>query len=174
MPLAAWLLLAATSLPASAEPLTVAVSRQRDALELRVHLVAELPDPLVSALPTGAQVRVVYPIRFRAQRRLMWDRRLWRGEVAATVTFDPVVGRYRCELVLDRVIVAAEETQSHDQALAWLRSPPAVRLELPPGRRAGDLVVRVRAVFSATTRWLLFPVDVATDWVEVTVAEGAP
>lgn len=151
----------------------VSLARERDALEVRVELLAPLPDALQAALPTGAQVRVVYPLRLRVRRSFMWDRRVWRGEIASSVAFDPVVGRYRCELVLDRVIVATRETASPTEALAWLRSPPSVRLDLPAERRTADLLVRVRAVFASATRWLLFPSVEGTDWVEVRL-EGGP
>jgi hypothetical protein len=97
---------------------------------------------------------------------------MWHGEITSSVAFDPVVGRYRCELVLDRVIVATRETPSPTEALAWLRSPPPVRLDLPAGRRTADLLVRVRAVYASATRWLMFPSVEGTDWVEVRLESG--
>jgi len=172
MPVAAWLLVVAAGLSAQTEPLTITVARERDALEVRFELVEPLPGPLLAALPTGAQVRVVYPVRLRVGRSFLWDRRLWRGEVTSSVAFDPVIGRYRCELVLDRVIVTTRETESPSDAVAWLRSPPAVRLDLPAERRSADLVVRVRAVFASATKWLLFPSVEGTDWVEVRLGAG--
>lgn len=169
MPLAAIaLLLVASQAPLEA-PLTVAALRQGDAVELRFELTVPLPEATLAALPSGAELRVVYPVRLRARRSLIWDRRLWRGEITAAVVFDPVIGRYRCQLVLDRVIVATQETELAADALAWLRSPPAVRLDLPPGKRTPELVVRVRAVFSSTTKLLLFPSVDGTDWVEAPV-----
>jgi hypothetical protein len=173
MSVAPWCLILAAGLAAPTEPLRVSVARERDALEVRVELLAPLPDTLQTALPSGAQVRVVYPLRLRVRRSFVWDRRLWKGEITASVAFDPVVGRYRCELVLDRVIVATRETDSSTAALVWLRSPPAVRLDLPAERRSADLLVRVRAVFASATRWLLFPSVEGTDWVEVRL-EGGP
>jgi hypothetical protein len=173
MPIVAWLLIFAAGLTAPGEPLALEVTRQRDALELRFRLLAPLPDAFVAALPSGAQVQVVYPVRLRSRRAFLWDRRLWHGEVTSTVTFDPVIGRYRCELILDQVIVATQETEAAAAAMAWLTSPPAVRLDLPAERRTADVAVRVRAVFSSTTRWLLFPTVEGTDWVEIQV-EGRP
>jgi hypothetical protein len=173
MAAAAWLLAVATVLASPAEPLVIHVERQRDTLEVSFELTAPLPEAFIAALPTGAQVRVVYPVRLRARRSLIWDRRLWRGEVTSAVAFDPVIGRYRCELVLDQVIVASTETDAAEAAIAWLRSPPAVRLDLPPGRRVPELAVRVRAVFASATHWLLFPTIEGTDWVEARV-EGSP
>jgi hypothetical protein len=173
MPVAAWLLVVAASLTAPVEPLSLSVARQRDAIELRFALLTPLPEGFVAALPTGAQVRVVYPVRVRSRRALLWDRRLWRGEVTSTVAFDPVIGRYHCELVLDRVIVATQETESAAAASAWLTSPPPVRLDIPAERRTAELTVRVRAVFSSATKWLLFPTVEGTDWVEVLV-EATP
>jgi hypothetical protein len=172
MSLVACFLLAVAGLAAPAEPLVVSVARERDALEVRVELVAPLPEPLQAALPTGAQVRVSYPLRLRVHRSVLWDRRLWRGEIVSSVAFDPVIGRYRCELVLDRVIVATRETESPQAAVAWLRSPPPVRLDVPAERRAAALLVRVRAVFASATKWLLFPVVEGTDWVEVRLEKG--
>ena len=172
MPVAGWLLVVAAGLAAPAEPLVVNVARERDALEVRVELIAPLPDALQAALPTGAQVRVAFPVRLRVHRSFFWDRRMWHGEITSSVAFDPVVGRYRCELVLDRVIVATRETPSPTEALAWLRSPPPVRLDLPAGRRTADLLVRVRAVYASATRWLMFPSVEGTDWVEVRLESG--
>jgi hypothetical protein len=169
MPLIACLLLVATALAEPAAPLALEVARHRDALEVKFRLLAPLPDSFIAALPTGAQVRVVYPVRLRSRRSFTWDRRLFRGEVTSSVAFDPVIGRYRCELILDQVIVATQETEAAGTALAWLTSPPAVRLDLPAERRTAEVVVRVRAVFSSTTRWLLFPAVDGTDWVEVQV-----
>ena len=128
-----------------------------------------MPELFVAALPTGAQVRVVYAVRVRGVRKLWWDRRLWRGEVTSAVTFDPVIGRYLCELVLDGAIVATQEVETSDQAREWLKAPPAVRLILPKVKNLERLRVRVRVVFASRTKWLILPAVEGTDWIQVPV-----
>jgi len=159
------------ALPTSAD-VEVAAERDHDALELSFRLLVPVPQALDAALPSGAQVRIVYSVRVKAERRLIWNRRLWKGDVTAGVTFDPVTGRYRCELLLDEVIVASQETRIPAEARQWLIAPPPVRLSLPSGRRSPELVVRVRAIFSSATRWLLFPSVDGTEWAELRVEPG--
>ena len=154
-------------------PLEVEAARVRDAVELRLGLRQDLPSAVEEALPSGAVVRVVYPVRVRSARWLLWDRRVWKGDVVSSVVFDPVTGRYRCELVLDGVIVAARETSVADDARRWLQDPPPVRLSLPAGRREEALHIRVRAVFSSSTVWLVFPSVTGTEWVEVPIETPA-
>ena len=108
-------------------------------------------------------------MKVRALRRLLWNRKVWEGEVASRIAFDPVTGRYQCELILDQVIVTSVESLSAEEAEAWLSRPPAVRLSIPFGRRQPELVVRVRAVFASSTKWLVFPSVEGTEWVEVSV-----
>jgi hypothetical protein len=83
------------------------------------------------------------------------------------VAFDPVTGRYLCELILDDVIITSLETEVPSEARQWLTAPPPVRVVLPPSRKALRLRVRSRAVFSSSTTWLIFPSVDGTDWVEV-------
>jgi hypothetical protein len=80
MSAAAWLLILAASVAAPDEPLAVHVVRQRDALELRFELLTPLPEPFIAALPSGAQVRVVYPVRLRSRRALLGRRPARRGD----------------------------------------------------------------------------------------------
>jgi hypothetical protein len=159
------------AVPAMAE-VEVAVARHRDALEVSFTLLSPMPEALEAALPSGAQVRIVYSLRVKAKRRLIWNRRVWKGEITASVAFDPVTGRYQCELVLDEVIVASQETRSASAARQWLTAPPAVRLSIPSSRRTPELLVRVRAIFSSSTRWLLFPSIDGTEWSEQRVEPG--
>ncbi len=147
-------------------PLSVDVTPDRDAIGVTVHLTRALPAAMETALPSGAMVRIRYPIRVRSDRTLWWDRRLFKGDLIVSAAFDPLTGRYRCELSLDEVMLDIEELGSADDARRWLRSPPTVRLVLPEGRRLDGLSVRVRAVFSASTRWLVFPDVDGTPWVE--------
>ena len=144
-------------------------SRDDAALELKVRLAAELPAEPVAALAAGAEVRLAYPLRVKAKRRLWWDRRVWGGEMVTIAAFDPVTGRYRCQAILDGVITSTDEVESADEALLWLAAPPTVRIELPPHRRSDHLKVRVRAVFSRGTAWLIFPTQEATPWIEITL-----
>lgn len=156
-------------------PLSVDVTPDRDALGVTVRLTRPLPPAMETALPSGAMVRVRYPLRVRSERRLWWDRRLFKGEMIVSAAFDPLTGRYRCELSLDEVMLASDEHESADDARRWLRSPPTVRLLLPEARRLDGLTVRARAVFSASTRWLVFPDVDGTPWVEQSVElSGAP
>ncbi len=151
----------------SGEALTVEVRPDQGAVSVGLHLQIPLPEAFVEALPSGAQVRLQYRLQLRSHRRLWWDRRVWRGTVTSVVAFDPVTGRYRCELTLDDVVVASREVGTADEARGWLTDPPAVRLVLPQVDRAPRLYVRARAVFSSSTTWLVFPSVEGTDWSEV-------
>jgi hypothetical protein len=149
-------------------PIALEVDRERDVLRVSFALVEAMPEEIESALPTGAQVRIRYQLRVRSPRRLWWDKKTWRGEAVASAIFDPVTGRYRCELVLDGVIVSSSELESSRRALEFLRSPGPVLLSLPPTKRS-ELRVRVRAIYAARTKWLLFPSVDGTKWVEVPI-----
>jgi hypothetical protein len=150
---------------AATPSLNVQVHRAGAALEVSLELEAPLPEQLDRALPTGAEVRVRYDLKVHARRRLWWSRRVWRGEMAATVAFDPVTGRYRCEQLLDGVIVASTETTSADVARSWLTAPPPIRLVLPQAKRV--LRLRARVILNTGTVWLVFPTTTGSDWVEV-------
>lgn len=164
MPFALVLLLAAgIALP---NPLILEVSREPALVELGFRLATTLPEDLTEALESGAEVRLAYPIRVKAKRRGWWDRRVWSGELIATTAFDAITGRFRCEVVLNGVITESKEAESAEEALSWLTSPPPVRVELPEERRRATLKIRVRAVFSSGTTWLIFPTQDATPWVE--------
>ena len=152
---------------AATPSLTVQVQRAGAALEVSVELDAPLPEQLDRALPTGAEVRVRYNLKVHARRRLWWDRRVWRGEMTATVAFDPVTGRYRCEQQLEGVIVASTETTSADAARSWLTAPPSIRLVIPRTKKA--LRLRARAILNSGTVWLVFPTTTGSDWVEAPV-----
>lgn len=167
MPLAlAFLLAAAVALP---DPLAVEAVRESAAVEVEIHQTAPLPDELRSTLSAGAEVRVAYPIRIKAKRRSLWDKRLWSGELVTIAAFDPVTGRHRCQVVLDGVITSTGEVESSSAAELWLMAPPPVRIELPEERRDAALKVRVRAIFSRGTTWLIFPTQDASPWVEISL-----
>ncbi len=153
-------------------PLAVSAHRERGAVEVSFELASDLPESFAAALPSGAQVRIVYAVRVRGARSFWWDRRIWRGEVTSAVTFDPVIGRYLCELVLDGAIVATEEVEAPEEARKWLTAPPPVRLILPEVKSEKGLRVRVRAVFASRTKWLILPAVEGTDWIQVPV--GSP
>ncbi len=154
-------------------PVALDVTRDRDALRVSFTLLEPLPESFETALPSGALVRVRYPLRVRSKRRMWWDRKVWKGEVVASAAFDPVTGRYGCELVLDGVIVNSREFDTAAAAVQFLTSPGPVLLSLPPAKKS-TLWVRVRAVFSSGTKWLLFPSAEGTDWVEVPASSPAP
>jgi len=163
-------LAAAVSAP---PPLVLDVSPERGALEVRVVLEAELPTAFTETLPSGALVRVAYPIRVRSKRWLIWDGRLWKGLITSQAVFDPITDRYRCELLLDEIVVESREVETVEAAEEWLRAPPAVRLVLDDLKDLDRLYVRARAIFSSSTTLLVFPNHEGTDWVSVSVIEAA-
>ena len=167
MPFVLILLLATGLVPP--DPLVLEVTRDPAAVEVSFRLAASLPDEISTALESGAEVRLTYPLRVKAKRRGWWDRRLWSGELVTISAFDAVTGRYRCEIILDGIITESKEAESAEEALLWLISPPPVRVELPEERRQAALKVRVRAVFSSGTTWLIFPTQNATPWVETSL-----
>jgi hypothetical protein len=95
---------------------------------------------------------------------------MWTGEAVATAVFDPVIGRFRCELVLDGVIVASHEVESLEAAREWLVNPGPVRFAMPENIGSRPLRVRMRAVFASSTQWLFFPDIEGTEWVEQPIA----
>ncbi len=149
------------------DPLSVVVSPDRGALRVELHLAEPLPAAFVEALPSGAQVRVQYRLQVRSRRKLWWDRRIWRGTITSFAAFDPLTGRWRCELTLDDVVVASDEVERVEAARAWLTDPPPVRLVLPRVQQSPRLYVRARAVFQSSTTWLVFPSVEGTDWIEM-------
>lgn len=151
------------------EALVLEVTREPAVVEVNFHVVTSLPEDLTAALESGAEVRLVYPLRLKAKRRGWWDRRLWSGELVTTAAFDAVTGRYRCEIVLDGIITESKEAESPEEALRWLTKPTPVRIEVPEERRQATLKVRVRAVFSSGTTWLIFPTQDATPWAETSL-----
>lgn len=165
------LLLLLASTLSSQPPLAVEVDQQRDTLKVSFSLQEPLPAMIEDALPSGAEVRVRYPLRVRSPRTLWWDRKLWKGEVLATAIFDPITGRYRCEVVLDDVIVSSREMESAAGARDFLASPGPVLLSLSIEKRS-RLYVRVRAIFSSSTKWLFFSSVDGTPWVEVAITPG--
>ncbi len=155
-------------------PLAVHVSPQHQALDVRVELNVELPEVFINALPSGGVVRVIYPLRVRSKRSFWWDGRIWRGEMTSQASFDPITGRYRCELMLDEIVVASSEVDSMKDAVLWLKAPPSVRLVLSDFKNLDRLYIRARAVFSTSTTWLVFPNREGTDWVRVPVVPEEP
>lgn len=162
------LLLAASTIGGS--PILLDSELERDTLKINFELTQPLPDALEAALPSGATVAVRYQVRVRALRKLWWDRKMWTGEAVATAVFDPVIGRFRCELVLDGVIVASHEVETLDAARGWLIAPGPVRFAMPENVGSRPLRVRMRAVFASSTQWLFFPDIDGTDWVEQPIA----
>ncbi len=163
-------LLLALVLPAPQPPtLEVRACWQTPGLELKLELKGDLPEPLERALPSGAVVRVLYPIRVRAHRKLWWDRHLFDSEAESIVSFDPVTGRYRCQLRLGEVVVSVRETASAAVARAWLTHPPPLHLVISD--RAERVRVEARAVFATGSVWLVFPTAEGTPWIRTDVEE---
>ena len=151
----------------ASDALLVEVDRGPEELVVRFELLAEMPESVVNTVSSGARIEIDYPLRVYARRRMFPDRRVWKGEARSTVTFDAITGRYLCQLIVNGSTTVSREVDSVDFALQWLMAPPAVEVPLPKGRRDAFLRVRVRAVFSSGTTWLVFPSTEGTDWVEV-------
>jgi hypothetical protein len=151
----------------STDPVLVEVDRGIDELVVRFELQEEMPESVVTAMSSGARVEVDYPVRVYARRRLFPDRKVWKGVARSTVTFDAVTGRYLCQLIVNGSTTVSREVDSSEIARQWLVAPPAVEVPLPEGRRDAFLRIRVRAVYSSGTTWLVFPSTDGTDWVEV-------
>jgi hypothetical protein len=151
----------------SADPVAVDVERGAEELVIRLELRAEMPEAAMTTMSTGARVEISYPVRVYARRRMFPDRKIWKGVARSTVNFDAVTGRYLCQLIVNGSTTVSREVDSAEVARQWLVSPPAVEVPLPKGRRDAFLRVRVRAVFSSGTTWLVFPSTDGTDWVEV-------
>jgi len=162
-------ILLAAAVSASA-PLTLETELDKGTLTVEFQLQESLPEFLEAALPSGAAVEVNYQVRVRSKRKAWWDKKVWKGDATASSIFDPVTGRYNCGLVLDGVIVSSREVESSDEALAWLANPGVVRFAMPDGLRESSLAIRVRAVFSSSTKWLFFPDTEGTEWVEMPIA----
>ena len=151
----------------ASDVLHVGVDRGPEELVIRFELLAELPESVVGTVASGARIEIDYPLRVYGRRKMFPDRRIWKGVARSTVTFDAITGRYLCQLIVNGSTTVSREVDSVDVALKWLASPPPVEVPLPRGRRDDFLRVRVRAVFSSGTTWLVFPSTEGTDWVEV-------
>jgi hypothetical protein len=151
----------------TSDVLHVGVDRGPEELVIRFELLAELPESVVGTVASGARIEIDYPLRVYGRRKMFPDRRIWKGIARSTVTFDAITGRYLCQLIVNGSTTVSREVDSVDVALKWLASPPPVEVPLPRGRRDDFLRVRVRAVFSSGTTWLVFPSTEGTDWVEV-------
>jgi len=160
-------LLAASA--ATAAPIVVDTALEQNTLTVDFRLTEPLPDTVEAALPSGAVVEVRYQVRVRSTRKMWWDKKMWTGEAVATTVYDPVVGRFECELVVDGVIVASHEVETVDAARSWLADPGRVRFAMPAELEFRSLWVRVRAVFSSSTKWLFFPDTEGTEWVEAPI-----
>lgn len=163
-PVFAALILAAATVT---EPILVEVDRGNNEIVVRFELASDLPEAAAESLSSGATVEINYPLRVYSRRRLIPDRRVWKGVARASVAFDAVTGRYLCQLVVNGSTTVSREVDTEDAARRWLLAPPAVEVPLPQGRRDAYLRVRVRAVFSSGTTWLVFPTSEGTEWVEV-------
>lgn len=161
------LLLLAASVVASPGPLALEVSREPAAVEIDFALDEPPPETLRETLESGAEARLSYPVRLRAKRKAWWDWKIWTGELVSLASLDPVIGRYRCQVILDGIITSTGEAETAEEAMEWLTDPPPVRVELPEARRGAALRVRVRAVFARGTTWLIFPTQDATGWAEI-------
>jgi len=145
------------------------IDRGAEGLSISFSLNRELPESIEETLSSGATAIIDYPLRVYGRRKLLPDRKVWKGVARVTVNFDGVTGRYLCQLIVNGDTTASREVQSVDEARAWLKAPPAVEVTLPKARREAVLRVRVRAVFASGTTWLVFPSTDGTDWLEVRI-----
>jgi hypothetical protein len=159
------LVLAAVAMTAA--PIVVNVERSDERLQIRLELAEPLPEELEIALSKGGRTEVQYLLRVYSPRRLLPDRRTWRGTADSIVSFDAITGRYRCQLIVNGTTTTSMETNSAAEARSWLAAPPTIEVPLPRGRRGSILRVRTRAVFARGTTWLVFPTSDGTRWVEV-------
>jgi hypothetical protein len=130
----------------ASDALLLEVDRRPEELVIRFELLTEMPESVLSTVSSGARIEIDYPLR---------------------VYFDAITGRYLCQLIVNGSTTVSREVESVEVARQWLKSPPAVEVPIPKGRRDAFLRVRVRAVFSSGTTWLVFPSSEGTDWVEV-------
>lgn len=151
----------------AAQPMALEVDRGAEEITVRFELLQPLPEAVETALSSGAEVQVRYPIRVYARRRMWWDNRIWKGAAEAKITFDAVTGRYFCQLTVDGETTVSRELESAEAARQWLVAPPAVHIPLPPARQKAHLRVEVRAVFGSGTTWLVFPSTDGTRWVAI-------
>jgi hypothetical protein len=151
----------------SSNSVEVEVDRGAEELVIGIELLSEIPEEIASAITSGARAEIRYHLRVYARRRMFPDRKLWKGVARSTVNFDAVTGRYLCQLIVNGSTTASREVDSAEVAKQWLMSPPPIEVPVPQGRRDAFLRVRVRAVFSSGTTWLVFPTTDGTDWVEV-------
>jgi len=153
----------------ASDAMLLEVDRLPEELTIRFELLSELPESVVSTVSSGARIEINYPLRVYARRKMFPDRRVWKGVARATVTFDAITGRYLCQLIVNDSTTVSREVESIGLALQWLKAPPAVEVPIPKARREAFLRVRVRAVFSSGTKWLVFPSSEGTAWVEVKI-----
>ena len=148
------------------DPMILEIERGAETLSISFSLNQELPESIEETLSSGATAIIDYPIRVYGRRRLLPDRKVWKGIARVTVSFDGVTGRYLCQLIVNGDTTASREVPSVDEARSWLKAPPAVEVALPQARMDDILRVRVRAVFASGTTWLVFPSTDGTDWLE--------
>jgi hypothetical protein len=149
------------------DPMILEIERGAETLSIAFSLNRELPESIEETLSSGAAATIDYPLRVYGRRRLLPDRKVWKGIARVTVNFDGVTGRYLCQLIVNGDTTASREVQSIDEARSWLTAPPAIEVALPKARVDDILRVRVRAVFESGTTWLVFPSTDGTDWLEV-------
>lgn len=147
--------------------LEVTATLEPSVVVVDLDLVADLPTETVDGISSGSRVQVSYPIRVSSRRRAWFDDRIWWGDLDVTAAFDAVTGRYTCEAILDGAILERRELGDVAEVVAWLTSPPPVRLSMPERYDDNTLRVRARAVFSRSTTWLIFPSVDSTRWVEL-------
>ena len=151
----------------SAQPMTLEAERGEGIVTVRFEVLDPLPERAETALTTGAEVRIQYPLRVYARRRMWWDNKIWKGVAETAVTFDAITGRYLCRLIVNGETTVSQEVDSVEVARSWLVAPPPVDLPIPPARQNAHLRVTVRAVYSRGTTWLVFPSTTGIDWMEV-------
>lgn len=164
---------AAQNLGSEVPEVALAVSTDGHTLTVRAALEGPTPEWIVVGVADRHPLSVEYQIRLRARRKAWWDRKLWRAELVTRTSFDSVTGRYRCEAVLDGAIIASTDTETSSAAIDWLLHPPEIRIALPEDLDGTPLALRMRAIFSTSTVWLVFPRTVGTHWSELPLVAEA-
>ena len=96
----------------ASQPLSIEVDRGAEALVVQFGLAGELPPSVEGSLGSGLATEIDYTFRVYARRRLFPDRKVWKGVAKASVTFDAVTGRYRCQMIVNGTTTASREVDT--------------------------------------------------------------
>ena len=90
------------------------------------------------------------------------------GELITISLFDAVTGRYRSQIILNGIITAIRRGRVRRRGSPVVdQSSAGSGSNCRPSADGPILRIRVRAMFSSGTTWLIFPTIDATPWSEV-------